>query len=248
MGERQDARSRCVLLLFGGIRRRKREGGGSGAESVSGKRSSPKEMGKYIGQFRQSLRNGRGVYTLPNRSFYDGEFWENIQNGYGIFHWPDGSIYEGQWQNGKRHGPHGILVASDGFRYEGSWVNNTMEGRGVATYPKGQVYNGTWVGGRREGRGTTNGSVYEGRFKDDYMEGQGTMKMDLNVIIPTIASTNEDEKQPNGNETNDPAVPVPPSTTTDNTVVMKHDWMIPLQFQTDISHIHQKAGFTQIGF
>ena len=64
----------------GGIRRRKRRGSGGGGGSVSGKRSSP--------QFCQSLRNGRGVYTLPNGSFYDGEFCDNIQNGYGIFHWP----------------------------------------------------------------------------------------------------------------------------------------------------------------
>jgi len=25
------------------------------------------------------------------------------------------------------------------------------------------------------------------------------------------------------------------------------DWMIPLQFQSDMSHIHQKAGFTKEG-
>ena len=121
----------------------------------------------------------------------------------------------------------------------------------MATYPKGQVYNGTWVGGRREGRRTirfTNGSVFKGRFKNDYMEGQGTMNVDCNVINPKMASTNEDKKQPNGNETNNPAVPAPPSTMTDDTVIMKHDWMIPLQFQSDISHIHQKAGFKQIEF
>jgi len=27
----------------------------------------------------------------------------------------------------------------------------------------------------------------------------------------------------------------------------KHDWMIPLQFQSDISHIHLRAGFTNVG-
>ena len=124
----------------------------------------PKQNGHYVGQFRQNLRNGMGVYTLPDGSIYDGEFRDNIQNGYGIFRWTDGSIYEGGWKDGKRHGTQGILVASDGFRYEGQWVNNSMEGRGVATYPKGQVYDGTWVAGKREGRGTirfTNGAVCE---------------------------------------------------------------------------------------
>merc|ERR1712029_1204970 len=113
------------------------------------------------------------------------------------------------------------------------------EGRGVATYPKGQVYDGTWVQGKREGRGTirfTWGAVYEGRFKDDYMEGQGTMKMNCNVIIPKLT------KEDNGKE-----ISKVHSSVDGGNEDEKHDWMIPLQFQSDIGHIHQKAGFTQIG-
>ena len=68
----------------------------------------------------------------------------------------------------------------------------------------------------------------EGRFKDDYMEGQGTMKMSQNVIIAKYKGGSSDAKE-------------------DEEVVEKNDWMIPLQFQSDISHIHQKAGFTQVG-
>lgn len=68
----------------------------------------------------------------------------------------------------------------------------------------------------------------EGRFKDDYMEGQGTMKMNENVIIANYkVEANDDD--------------------TNKEVSEKNDWMIPLQFQSDISHIHQKAGFTQVG-
>jgi hypothetical protein len=68
----------------------------------------------------------------------------------------------------------------------------------------------------------------EGRFKDDYMEGQGTMKMSQNVIIAKYKGERSDAKE-------------------DEEAVEKNDWMIPLQFQSDISHIHQKAGFTQVG-
>lgn len=89
-------------------------------------------------------------------------------------------------------------------------------------------------------------STDEGRFKDDYMEGQGTMKMDRNAIIPKI-STDEDDGDGKDIEvgTNEEKE----STEGHDTSVdkKKHDWMIPLQFQSDISHIHQKAGFTQIG-
>lgn len=59
------------------------------------------------------------------------------------------------------------------------------------------------------------------------------MKMNRNVIIPKL-TRGGDKKE---------------ADTSDNSgsEEEKHDWMIPLQFQSDISHIHQKAGFTQIG-
>ena len=96
-----------------------------------------------------------------------------------------------------------------------------MEGRGTATYPNGQQYKGLFSRGKREGRGTilfTNGAVYEGRFRDDAIDGQGTMKMSQT----TAATSAPDEQE-------------------------KQDFMIPLSFQSDIGHIHHKAGFTHGG-
>jgi hypothetical protein len=124
--------------------------------------NNKKETSKYTGEFKENLRHGIGIYTLPDGSIYDGEWRENNPNGWGLFRWPDGSEYQGPWKDGKRNGTNGILLAADGFRYEGAWANNAMEGIGVATYPNGQTYEGKWVGGRREGRGTirfTNGAV-----------------------------------------------------------------------------------------
>ena len=74
------------------------------------------------------------------------------------------------------------------------------------------------------------------------MEGQGTMKMNRNVIIPQLTVGGE-EKSSEGDE-EDRGITPSASTRSD---VAKNDWMIPLQFQSDIGHIHQKAGFTQIG-
>jgi len=204
-----------------------------------------KETGKYVGEFRENLRNGLGLYILSNGSSYDGEWRENNMHGWGVFRWPDGSVYEGFWKEGRRHGASGRLLASDGFRYEGAWVNNGMEGRGIATYPNGQIYEGMWVAGRREGRGTirfTNGAIYEGRFKDDYMEGQGTLKMSQNVIIP---KTFDDYYYDSDDMEVDKNVTTSDSKTEE--ISEKNDWMIPIEFQSDISHIHQKAGFTQVG-
>ena len=104
-----------------------------------------------------------------------------------------------------------------------------MEGRGSAIYPNGQRYDGLFSNGRREGRGTirfTNGAVYEGRFRDDAMDGQGTMKISRAVVVPRSTEEQEDGKSDEKN---------------------KDDFMIPVSFQSDMSHIHQKAGFSEGG-
>eukprot|EP00592_Proboscia_alata_P002252 CAMPEP_0194365832 /NCGR_PEP_ID=MMETSP0174-20130528/13825_1 /TAXON_ID=216777 /ORGANISM="Proboscia alata, Strain PI-D3" /LENGTH=928 /DNA_ID=CAMNT_0039140675 /DNA_START=87 /DNA_END=2873 /DNA_ORIENTATION=- len=184
--------------------------------------------GVYEGDFKENCRHGYGIYTLPDGSIFDGEWRDNLQCGRGKFTWVDGTNYVGQWKSGKRHG-NGTLRAADGFEYEGQWVSNAMEGRGSCEYPNGQKYEGLWVCGKKEGRGTirfSNGAVYEGRFKDDRMEGQGTMKMTNNgVVYPEGYLLNNTEKD---NED-------------------RFDWMIPIEFQSDMGHIHQKAGFTKVG-
>jgi hypothetical protein len=191
------------------------------------KDDSGEQLGsRYEGQFRENARHGNGKYFLPNGSVYDGEWREDVMSGHGSFRWPDGSIYIGQWKDGKRNGS-GVLQAADGFTYDGSWADNAMDGRGIATYPGGQRYEGLFSNGRREGRGSihfANGAVYEGRFRDDCMEGQGTMKMTSNAPIPRRTSEEDEENDEN-----------------------EEDWMIPISFQSDMGHIHQKAGFTVEG-
>jgi len=184
---------------------------------------------RYIGEFRENLRNGMGRYFLPDGSVYDGQWRDGTMNGLGIFTWSDGSIYDGVWKDGKRNGQ-GLLRNIDGFIYDGQWVNNSMEGRGSAIYPNGQRYEGSFSNGRREGRGTihfTNGAVYEGRFRDDAVDGQGTMKMSRAMVIPR-----EERSGLNDN-------------TTDDDVVQKkkEDFMIPVSFQSDMTRILTRTGF-----
>lgn len=111
--------------------------------------------------------------------------------------------------------------------------------------------NSLWSKGKKEGRGTirfTNGAVYEGRFRGDHMEGQGTMKMGNNCVvktqikvmkkIETIQENDDDKKEDSSMHKKDQII----EETLDRT-----DWMIPIQFQSDMEHIHQKAGFTKGG-
>lgn len=197
-------------------------------ESRSGKKKKPspsstygkgvplRSRSMYEGEFREGLRHGKGIYVLPDGSVYEGGWANGSMNGRGVFRWTDGSVYDGDWKDGRRHGQ-GFLRVSDGFTYDGNWVQNCMEGRASATYPSGQEYHGMFSNGKREGRGTikfSNGAVYEGRFRDDAVDGQGTMKIRHAVVVP---SEKEEEKP---------------------------DFMIPVSFQSDMGHIHRKAGFT----
>jgi len=198
---------------------------GRGTYYYSDRRKGKKSeaVSRYEGEFKESMRHGDGTYWMEDGCSYSGQFREGVMSGRGVFTWPDGSVYDGEWKDGKRHGQ-GLLKASDGFVYDGTWVRNAMEGRGSATYPNGQQYNGLFSRGRREGRGTmlfTNGAVYEGRFRDDAVDGQGTMKMSRAMVVPRERSGGEDDQGDT-----------------------KEDFMIPVSFQSDMGHIHRKAGFT----
>jgi hypothetical protein len=74
--------------------------------------------------------------------------------------------------------------------------------------------------------------VYEGRFRDDAIDGQGTMKMSHTMIVPNATSVEEvsEEKEEKSKDQK-----------------KKEDFMIPLSFQSDMGHIHRKAGFTHGG-
>ena len=152
------------------------------------------------------------------------------------------------------------------------WDMNAMEGRGSAIYPGGQQYDGMFHNGRREGRGTiyfTNGAVYEGRFRDDAIDGQGTMKMNRVMVVPRprkrrASSGDSTPMSPLSEKESDVVTEEPdgekgPSVSKgaskdgegksqpDRSGTTNEDFMIPISFQSDMTHIHAKAGFTAVG-
>ena len=56
----------------------------------------------YEGEFQQSMRHGKGIYTHANGDVYHGECKK--KHGKGVMTWSDGNKYIGHFQNGLRHG------------------------------------------------------------------------------------------------------------------------------------------------
>ena len=57
---------------------------------------------KYVGQWKGSLREGKGKETLADGAVYDGAFYQDLKRGNGLFTWPDKkSYYDGEWRNNK---------------------------------------------------------------------------------------------------------------------------------------------------
>ena len=134
--------------------------------------------GKYVGEFANNKRNGKGKYYFPNGAIYDGNWHEGKQHGYGIYYGANGSTYDGEWFNGKSQG-YGICHYADGTEYDGEWVSGVREGNGIAKYKNGTSYDGEWFNDKQSGYGTmkyNDGTLYEGEWLANKRHGYGKFK------------------------------------------------------------------------
>jgi hypothetical protein len=143
----------------------------SGRAHGSGKLASGD---KYEGIF--FIPHGMGVYNYANgRKKFIGEFVNGKRNGRGLMEWKNGDKYFGEWNDDNRHG-RGVLMYSDGGVYSGQWRNGTFHGDGKATYANGDKYKGQYESGKRHGKGKMmwrNGSEYDGGWKEGKQHGKG---------------------------------------------------------------------------
>lgn len=49
----------------------------------------------YVGQYRNGLRHGKGIYVFKNGARYNGDWRHGQKYGQGIFWYPGGTRYEG---------------------------------------------------------------------------------------------------------------------------------------------------------
>lgn len=132
----------------------------------------------YYGNFKNNFKNGHGIQTYPNGSYYEGEWQLDYINGTGKIIYPDTGEYHGEFDDGKFHG-HGVYIAKDGSKYIGQWENHKKHGFGKMTYYDNTVYEGAWHNNKKHGKGIliskTNGTKYDGDWQDDNRHGEGIL-------------------------------------------------------------------------
>ena len=114
-----------------------------------------------------------------------------------ISQWPN--LIPGQWKQGHFHGK-GVLRYMRGDQYEGSFLHGAIYGEGTYRYSDGGYYTGEFrnvtlhpvtrfpfpeCDGKRHGFGLrvwTNGNQYQGEWKLDKMDGQGTLTTLLGTV------------------------------------------------------------------
>lgn len=123
---------------------------------------------KYVGEWFNGLRNGRGVMVSNVGDSYEGNFERDYFHGYGEFTSSNGDVYKGAWQFGEITG-HGTYTWKNSDTYVGDFVNGEFHGHGCLTTKEGR-YEGKWNRNKKEGLGRLDlscNTIYIGDVSQD---------------------------------------------------------------------------------
>ena len=132
--------------------------------------------GKYVGEWHNNLKHGKGEMLYSNKELYDGDWSEGKRNGFGTLSKLDKKIYVGGWKEDMRDGK-GMNYYSDSEFYDGEWACGKRCGWGKMTFKDGSTYEGEWRDDKQNGQGLlqlANGNHFEGEFHDGKKNGHGS--------------------------------------------------------------------------
>ncbi|CAK91011.1 unnamed protein product (macronuclear) [Paramecium tetraurelia] len=128
---------------------------------------------------------------------YEGDFKDSLFDGYGQFHYQNGDLYKGYWKAGKRFGQ-GELINQEFGTIKGNFVDGQLNGKGELDC-KTQKYVGDFKDNEMDGQGTLEDldkkTKYVGSFKKGVRCGKGTMFFSDNRKIEGNFLNNEPSGQ-----------------------------------------------------
>lgn len=145
----------------------------------------------YTGIFKDGQWNGTGYINWDSGCIYIGETQESLMWGIGYMLWTMGDYYVGEWSKGNPNGwgMKGYMVDATAEKnearynyYFGTMKNNYKIGFGMMRYYFGDFYIGDWAADCRQGQGEVYWAdqaletmKFVGTFKNDWINGEGTM-------------------------------------------------------------------------
>ena len=86
----------------------------------------PEISGKYTGDCKNGLADGKGVATGQDK--YEGKFKKGLPDGQGTYTWSTGEVYKGSWDEGKKNGDGKYTFKSKGVdtTTTGVWKNDVF--------------------------------------------------------------------------------------------------------------------------
>ena len=77
------------------------------------------------------MEEGIGKFIFESGNYYIGQYKDDLRNGKGIEYNKNGNIkYEGDWINDKKEG-NGKLIDEDGYYYIGQFKDDLINGKGT---------------------------------------------------------------------------------------------------------------------
>ena len=99
---------------------------------------------KYVGQFKDGLRNGQGTLTHASGAKYVGQFKDGSFNGQGTYTFANGDKYVGQFKDNKYDG-FGTFTFANGDKYVGQYKDDKYDGFGTFYNANGSIFQqGLW--------------------------------------------------------------------------------------------------------
>eukprot|EP01083_Nonionella_stella_P027440 75552_1 len=149
---------------------------------------------KYVGEFANGKRHGKGIVYYNSDDVYDGEWRNGKREGKGTCVYKNGDEYTGDWLNDCKHGDGWMRWKSLNEIYYGQWKDNKPHGKGIHVKPHDTItiqqlqglhnftcfnglnwYYGQWKDGKRDGFGIynyANGSQYKGQWMHNKKHGE----------------------------------------------------------------------------
>lgn len=152
------------------------------------------EYSRYVGEFHENIRQGRGMLEtkdgiiykghfingtmikgrmiLPDGSMYEGDVKGNFPHGTGTIHWSDGTSFQGEWSHGV---PYGMGEQSDATQstLRGCFGEAGVSGPGERVF----LISGGKISSNSNNRSGSNTALYryEGDMRDNKMHGNGKL-------------------------------------------------------------------------